>query len=124
MKGESLMVVREMCFDIAATPVNLLAPLIYMWEITDASGEIVYRYIGKSERGATRPLRDYPRNVRNLLNGKSYRRGNPKGFRKVHCQLAHAVYLGHRITLKFLCNVPKGVSSVALERCLQKKYNC
>jgi hypothetical protein len=116
--------IREMHFKVAASPVNLRAPLIYMWEIKDRSGSIVFRYIGKSERGAVRPLRDYPRNVRNLLNGKSYRSGNPRGFRRVHWQLAHAFYLGHRITLKFLCNIPKGVSSFALERYFQKKYDC
>lgn len=118
------MTLREMRFEVATTPVDSRAPLIYMWEITNSGGGIVYRYIGKSERGATRPLRDYPKNVRNLLNGKPYRRGNPKGFRKVHYQLAHAVYLGYKITLKFLCNVPNGVSSFAVEKCLQKKYNC
>src|SRR5688572_12880576 len=117
VKGEFMTAVREMRFEIATTTVNLHAPLIYMWEIADSSGRLVYRYIGKSERGVARPLKDYSRNVRNLLNGKPYRRGNPKGFRKVHYQLAHAVYLGHRITLKFLCNVPKGVSSFALEKC-------
>jgi len=119
-----MMADREMRFKVAASPINLRAPLIYMWEIRDRSGSIVYRYIGKSEQGAVRPLRDYPRNVRNLLNGKSYRPGNPKGFRKVHWQLAHAFYLGQKITLKFLCNIPKGVSSFALEGHLQKEYNC
>jgi hypothetical protein len=116
--------IRELQFEVVLASINLCAPLIYMWEVRDAAGGIIYRYIGKSDRGAYRPLRVYPRTVRNLLSGKPYRKSNPKGYRKVHWQLASAAYSGNRVRLRFLCNVPSGMNSFSLERHLQKKYNC
>lgn len=118
------MAIREMRFEVTGTPVDLHAPLIYMWEVADKKGEVIYRYIGKSNRGAKRPLQEYPRNIRNLLTGRPYRKGNPRGYRKVHCQLANAVYTGDRITLKFLCNIPHGMNGYVLERLMQRKYGC
>ncbi len=116
--------IRELKFEIVRASINLRAPIIYMWEVRDTTGGVIYRYIGKSDQGTNRPLCVYPRTVRNLLSGKPYRKSNPKGYRKVHWQLANAAYAGNPITLRFLCNVPEGIDSLALEKFLQKKYKC
>lgn len=114
----------EMQFDFLRTYVDPTARLIYLWEIKDSTGRVLYRYVGKSDVGAKRPLRHYSRNVRNLMNGRPYRRGNPDGFRKVHHELAKAILLGYKVTLSFLCNVPDGADIYAVEKTMQRKFNC
>lgn len=78
-------------------------PLIYMWEIHSASGELIGRYVGKAEGGEERPMTHYKRNVEKLLQGLPYKKG--KSFRRVHHALAEAVVKGHKIFLSYLCNV-------------------
>ena len=54
-------------FHFEANGVDPEQPLIYRWEIFDHVGERTACYVGKSKNGAKRPLRDYKRNVRRLL---------------------------------------------------------
>lgn len=92
-------------FEVVDSPfVDRMSPLIYMWEIVDTEGVPIYRYVGKSQKGARRPLTHYSRNVRRLLAGKAYRRSKPDGFRYVHRALAYAVTHSFAIRLSFLCN--------------------
>jgi hypothetical protein len=80
--------------------------LIYMWEIKEVSdGSVIGRYVGKSSKGASRPLTHYARNVANLLAGKPYRKDNPNGFRRVHHALANAARQSSLVELHFLTNV-------------------
>jgi len=72
---------------------TLDAPGIYTWSI-----EGVGVYVGKFTR-KSRPLREYNKNVRNLLTGRSYRKGNPDGFRRIHRALADALQNGNQIFL-------------------------
>ena len=111
-------------FNFVRGTVNLTARLIYLWEIKDLLGLVTFRYVGKSDVGAKRPLRHYPRNVRNLIGGKPYRRGNPDGFRTVHRELANATLLGHKITLTLLCNVTEGADIYEVEKTMQRQFNC
>lgn len=80
-------------------------PLLYLWEIATPSGEVEYRYVGKSKNGASRPKKHYKRNVANLIAGKPYRKGKPTKFREVHLRLRDAVAQSLPITLVLLCNV-------------------
>ncbi len=100
--------------------VNPTEALIYLWEISDR-GRVIYRYVGKAKEGAGRPLADYKRNVRNLLAGRSYRKGK-KDFRTVHRRLARAVRLGRTITLRFLCNVAPTENINGVERRYHDHY--
>jgi len=79
-------------------------PGIYEWRI-----EGVGVYVGQYTR-RRRPQRAYGVSVENCLNGRTYRRGKPFGFRVIHLALARAVArreLGEevRITLAILENV-------------------
>lgn len=94
-----------MLFSEVPSPVRADLPLIYMWEIKDHDGALLGRYVGKAKSGAKRPRTHYSRNVTNIILGKSYRKGNPKGYRRIHHALAKAHGQGHAITLQFLCNV-------------------
>jgi hypothetical protein len=100
------------------------AALIYLWQVWTREGEIVYRYVGKAEGGASRPRDHYRRNVRNLLSGKPYRAGKPDEFRVVHRRLAEAMRNGERVTLTLLCNVSTGEDINEAERRLQKEHGC
>ncbi|MEK6290628.1 MAG: hypothetical protein V4793_04410 [Paraburkholderia tropica] len=95
-----------MDFAVIRDGVDDAKPLLYQWEIHDSrTGELLAVYIGKAARGSRRPLRHYERNVRRLIAGMAYRKGNPDGFRRVHRALAEAVSAGNRITLTLLRNV-------------------
>lgn len=87
--------IREL---IVADGVSLDSPGIYAWKI-----ESIGVYVGKYTH-SSRPLREYNRNVTRLLGGKSYRRQNPAGFRRVHRALARAVADGLSIELHILEN--------------------
>ena len=67
-----------------AEQIDLDLPGIYEWRIGSDS-----LYIGKSGRLRGR-IREYPNNVRRLLAGEPYRRGNPTSFREVHHELRAA----------------------------------
>jgi hypothetical protein len=84
------------------------APLIYMWEIRDHQGNVIYRDVGRSMNGAKRPREDYQRNVKNLKNGLPYRPSDPEGFRGVHHELYLAEQEGFVIRLYLLQNVAVG----------------
>ena len=73
-------------------------PGIYEWRI-----ERVGVYIGKSKRLTAR-LREYPNNVRKLVENLPYRRHNPKGFRAVHHHLKAALDRGQPVKLTVLEN--------------------
>ncbi|OQS45770.1 hypothetical protein B0T49_20290 [Chromobacterium violaceum] len=111
-------------YQVLKNAVNESAPLIYMWEIHTRHGVLVGRYVGKAKNGATRPLRHYQRNVRNLLDGKPYRKGNPEGYRKIHRALAEAALKGYLITLQYLCNVSEGENINEIERQCIGNHNC
>jgi hypothetical protein len=74
-------------------------PGIYEWNI-DGCGT----YIGKYTH-ISRPVREYGKNVYNLLNGKAYRRSKPDAFRRIHRELAQAHRERRRIRLTILENV-------------------
>jgi hypothetical protein len=78
--------------------VNRREPGIYEWCI-----EGVGSYIGRYSK-ISRPLRHYARNVRNLLNGQPYRKGEPEKYRHIHHKLAEAVRSNRKITLTILEN--------------------
>lgn len=81
-----------------ATDMHL--PGIYEWRIEDQK-----IYIGQSKHLVSR-IHEYPNNVRKILAGEPYRRGNPKGFRRVHdaLRLAHDQHC--RVTVAILENCP------------------
>jgi hypothetical protein len=79
--------------------VNLDFPGIYEWYIEGCGS-----YIGKYKR-KHRPLKEYARNVQNILNGSYYRRSKPDGFRRIHRELARAHLEGRLIRLIILENV-------------------
>lgn len=115
---------QEMKFEVRQGSIDPNTPLLYMWEIRDQTGALMYCYVGKSERGIERPLQHYKRNVHNLLGGRPYRRGKPDRFRVVHRKLAEAVSHGHHITLVILCNVPPGANIYEWERQAQIALGC
>lgn len=99
-------------------------PLIYMWEIHEPNGLLIGRYIGKAKAGAKRPREHYKRNVANILLNKSYRKGNPTGYRRIHQALAEAERNGHQITLQFLCNIESHENINDVEQKYIRTYNC
>ena len=103
--GRRIAVALPMEYVLTPHVLDETQPLIYMWEIQDASSSLIGRYVGKAKAGAQRPRNHYARNVANILQGRPYRKGNPKGYREVHSALANAVQCGHRVRLTFLCNV-------------------
>jgi hypothetical protein len=109
-------------FETRSGPVDMSRRLLYLWEVFDADGKVVYCYVGKSERGAGRPLSDYRRNVDNLLNHRPYRPKNPDGFRQVHKQLAEAARQKQKIRLTFLRNVLPEEDIFEAERQTQVEY--
>ena len=84
-----------------APGVGCSSPGIYQWTI-DGVGI----YIGKYSN-IRRPLKEYQRNVKRLLNGLHYRKGKPDKFRVIHCALAEAVRTNRKITLTILENQPR-----------------
>jgi hypothetical protein len=81
--------------------VTWTAPVIYRITIRG-----VGVYVGKT-RDPRRPLRDYWRNVANLVAGRPYRRGNVDGYRRIHLEMAAAVRGGVPVDLHGLENVPE-----------------
>jgi len=73
-------------------------PGIYEWRIGDES-----LYIGKSVRLASR-LREYPNNVRKIIEGSPYRKSNPDGYREVHRELNRARATGMDVSVTVLEN--------------------
>jgi hypothetical protein len=112
----------ELRFAYAPERVAEAKPLIYLWEIVDLEGVVRYRYVGKASAGAERPLTHYPRNVRNLLCGKPYRKGKPDQFRTVHIRLAEAIRCAWQVRLCLVCNIPEGHDINAVERECHQKY--
>ena len=96
--------------------------LIYLWEILDSHGNIVYRYVGKASGGAHRPRTQYKRNVINLLTGQPYRKSKPTKFRPIHRRMAQAVKAGETIRLSFICNVSPVEDINQLERYWQNFF--
>ena len=74
-------------------------PGIYRWLIDGAPV-----YVGRFTH-ASRPLKEYHRNVERLLNGKPYRPRKPDGFRRIHKALAEAVTLERTISIEIVENV-------------------
>lgn len=70
---------------VVAEGATLDTPGLYTWTI-----EGVGVYVGKFTR-KSRPLREYNKNVRNLISGRPYRKGNVDGFRTIHRELAKAL---------------------------------
>jgi hypothetical protein len=81
--------------------INLDAPGIYEWRI-----EGVGVYVGKSKRLRSR-LKEYPNNVRKIVEGRPYRKNNHDGFRVVHHKLREGRDCKLTITFTVLqnCNV-------------------
>lgn len=102
--------------------VDINEPLIYMWEIRDSADQVTGRYIGKASGGEHRPTSHYTRNVNKMLRGRPYKKGS--NYRRVHFALYDAVNAGHRITLSYLCNVPKDVDIFEVEHHYIRKYGC
>jgi hypothetical protein len=83
---------------LVAEGVDTRKPGIYQWIIGSDS------YIGKySDIG--RPTRHHGRIVERKRTDKSYRKGNPNGFRRVHLALYEAIEGGQKIELHILENV-------------------
>lgn len=97
-------------------------PLVYMWEIRNHRGEVIYRDVGRSLNGATRPREDYRRNVANLRDNLPYRASNPNGFRDVHRQMYQASLEGFPIRLYLLQNVAPEDDINELKRSIQALY--
>lgn len=111
-----------MLYSVFDNGVDVLAPLIYMWEIHDLQDRLVGRYIGKANGGSKRPNKHYPRNVNKLHVKKPYKKG--KNYRRVHYALADAVEAGYRISLTYLCNVPEDQDIFKVETRYIKEYGC
>ena len=111
----------QMQFEEIKGDVEPSRPLIYLWEIIDASGAVCCRYVGKASGGARRPRAHYRRNVNKLLHGKPYRKGKPDAFRAIHRRMAQAVQLGELLRLSFICNVAEGEDINQLERYWQEQ---
>jgi hypothetical protein len=120
--GKAEQTVWTMDFDVFTCGVDETKPLLYLWQIEDENGQVLYRYVGKSEHGARRPLTQYRRNVLNHLAGRPYRKGKPEAFRAVHLRMSDAVANGHRITLYLLQNVSDVAQIFSVERHEQEKF--
>lgn len=104
-----------MNFTLSDKNIDKDLPLIYMWEIV-LDNRLVGRYVGKSKNGSDRPELDYKNNVRKLIEGIPYRRGNPDGFRKIHYALHKALDDSSVITLFLLCNIGREENINDVER--------
>lgn len=113
---------KKMHYTLPAPGVDVAAPLIYMWEIADSSGQIVGRYIGKANGGEKRPRQHYRRNVEKLLRGEPYKKG--KDYRRAHFALAQAVTAGHAISLHYLCNVAEDQNIFEVEMRYIREHGC
>lgn len=112
--------IRQLAPD--GTAIDLNAPLIYLWEIFNAAGDVVGRYVGKADGGDRRPMEHYKRNVIKLLDGRPYKKG--KSYRRVHYGLAAAVQAEHNIVLSYLCNVPASQNIFEVESLYIETLGC
>lgn len=112
----------RMAWTVAASGVDPGRALIYRWHVEDADGVVTYQYVGRAKEGAVRRIREYRRNVENLLAKRPYRSANPDGYREVHRRLAQAVTDGHAIHLTYLCNVGPDEDIAAVERHWQDRH--
>jgi hypothetical protein len=96
-------------FDYQANGYDESKPLIYVWHV---GGRI---YVGKSEKGARRPLNHYRRNVERYFAGKPYRASNPDGWRLVHRAMFDAVENRESIRLELVANVEPSEDIYAIE---------
>jgi hypothetical protein len=99
-------------------------PLIYMWEIRDNAGTLIGRYVGKAKGGSKRPRKHYSKNVRNILDGKVYRKSKPNAFRRIHLALAEAERNDHSIVLYFLYNILVHENINEVEQSFISQQNC
>ncbi|SMC20218.1 hypothetical protein SAMN02745857_00869 [Andreprevotia lacus DSM 23236] len=113
-----------MQFTLLPHDIDETRALIYRWEIHDAAGTLLGRYVGKAGRGSGRPRYNYRRNVRRLLAGIAYRPAKPDAYRKVHRALAQAHLHGHIITLAFLCNIAEGENINDVEQHYIRTLDC
>lgn len=112
-------------FAFDANGVDDTQRLLYLWEIHDAStGVLLASYVGKAEKGIARRRQEYSTNIRRLLAGLPYRKGNPDGFRSIHRALADAVRLNHQITLRLLRNVSREEDIYKAEREMVVALGC
>lgn len=92
----------DWCEEKVGDHIDLAAPGIYQWSVgADAI------YIGKSKRLRSR-LREYPNNIRKLLDALPYRRRSPDGFRLIHQEMSRAVRDKDVIVLTVLENCDAG----------------
>ncbi|MFJ7811129.1 hypothetical protein ACIQYQ_09840 [Pseudomonas asiatica] len=111
-----------MNFEFKPAGVDESKPLLYMWQITDDEGLIVYRYVGKAQGGSARPLKHYRRNVDNYIAGKPYRKSKPDQWRAVHKWLIWAVLTERPITLFLIRNVLEGENIYTAEAIASETY--
>lgn len=80
------------------------SPLIYKIMVTNIrTGEVKPIYVGKSDRGSSRPFTRYDANIRRKLAGLPPLNG--KMYRPIHCDLEAACGAGHRIGIELIKNV-------------------
>jgi hypothetical protein len=114
-----------MDFHLVTNGTDETQPLLYQWEIHDAStGKLLGRYVGKARAGSARPRDHYVRNVTRLLAGLPYRKNKPAAFRAVHRALAEEVQRGDRITLTLLRNINPGEDINEAERSTIRALSC
>ncbi|MBB2918319.1 hypothetical protein [Cupriavidus alkaliphilus] len=95
-------------------------PLLYLIEVIDGStGEIDVVYVGKSNRGSSRPFTAYDNNIRRMIAGDPPRNG--KEFRPIHHRLFDAYHAGQRVCIRLVKNVPADTILIE-ERLLQIHY--
>ena len=117
------MKLTELGFHCAVNDVDVTAPLLYRILTVDGeTGEAHVIYVGKSNKGATRPFRRYDANIRNMIVGKPPLNG--VRFRPVHEDL-YAAYLSDRkVIIELVRNVDPEIESVLdAEASLQRSYN-
>ncbi|HEY0489845.1 MAG TPA: hypothetical protein VGD30_10065 [Telluria sp.] len=71
--------------------------LLYLWEIRNAAGVLLGKYLGKAT-GHYRPLKRYGKRVQKVMLGA--------GGRRVHYSLVDAALVGHQVKVTLLCNAP------------------
>lgn len=111
-----------MDFEFMPGSIDQSKPLLYMWQIADDDGQVVYRYVGKAQGGSARPLKHYRRNVDNFIAGKPYRKSKPELWREVHKWLIWAVLTERPITLFLIRNVQVDENIYLAERIAAAAY--
>ena len=107
-------------FELHSGDVLAKQPLLYLIEVVDkATGEIEVVYVGKSNRGSSRPFTAYDNNIRRIIAGDPPRNG--KEFRPIHRQLFDAYQAGYSVCIRLVKNVPADTILIE-ERRLQNHY--